>query len=1120
MAVAANVAAGQLADYNGDGMDDVLLRDGAGAWHYYAMDGRDTLPELSGDIDLTPDPEWHFAGSGDFDGDGTDDVLLRHADGGWYYYAMDGGQPDLARSGAVRMTRNLDWRYMGSGEFTGDGKDDVLLRHRVSGAWSLYPLDGHSILPGGGFVNLTRNALWQFVGIGDLDGDGRDGVLIRHAESHAWHYYDVENRRATASSGQLALSRDPDWRFPVIGDFNGDGKDDVLLRRASDGEWYYYAMDGLEVAPDEGMADLPTGANYLFEAAGDLNGDGRDDVLLRHGSGSWHYYPMNGRTVDEAGPGELPIRTGWAWALAGGAGYWDERVDIVDPALHSVVAEALGAFDDIDGNGLLDPHEPIWPITPDDMERLVHLVVPTVAAGGIRDLAGLQFAVNLTYLNLAPNAVTDLTPLSALTRLQVLAARGNAITDVRPLAGLTALTALYLEDNDIDDVTPLGTLTNLNHLRLDANDIADIAPLAAIPNLETLSLDHNDVSDLVPLAAMTSLTELHLDANAVDSLAPLAALNGLTVLGLDYNGVTDLEPLSTLTSLTEVHLRGNRIRDLSPLSRLTRLRYLYLDANEIVEVGALGSLVHLYHLSLSGNAIVDITPLASASFSGGGDGAAERPQRPDGGDDDDAGGGEDEGGDDDATGPVLDLSSNDIVDISPLRAKNLFWLDVSTNDIRDFSALELTPDIEHLAIHNNPIGDLSPLNAMPELVSLSLGGERIADFTPIGGLLELDALAIWNSDVPDAAEFVWPGSEAAVCENPDADPGTLSERCALLALELVNAGTPDLRALSHGRFAALRDLALRRTGMTDLSALPTLAKVEALDVADNRVADLSGLRDLATLTYLAIGNNPVADIEPVGDLVALRSLIANRTAIAQLEPLANLGGLHEIHLDDAQVSDVTALAGLRGAGAARRYGLYLSRNAIADLSPLASIADVGLGDTIRVDGNPLDGEALAMHVPALRERGASVYVSGGVDIRDAPLRTHVLRRLGKAPADALDADDMLGLTELVAGAAPFWWRWDIANAPIRDLTGIEGAANLRRLHLDGQDVVDLTPLSALANLEDVRLNYNRVEDIGPLVDNPSLGVGDVVRLRGNPLSAESVDTHVPALLARGVVVHH
>ena len=132
----------------------------------------------------------------------------------------------------------------------------------------------------------------------------------------------------------------------------------------------------------------------------------------------------------------------------------------------------------------------------------------------------------------------------------------------------------------------------------------------------------------------------------------------------------------------------------------------------------------------------------------------------------------------------------------------------------------------------------------------------------------------------------------------------------------------------------------------------------------------------------------------------------------------------------------------------------------------------------------------------------------------------ILRQLGKVSADALDADDMLGLTELVAAAEPFWWRWDIANAPIRDLTGIEGAANLRRLHLDGQDVVDLTPLSALTNLEDVRLNYNRVVDIGPLVDNASLGVGDVVRLRGNPLSAESIDTHVPALLARGVVVHH
>ena len=1072
--VALDVAAGRLADYNGDGKDDVLLRDDAGAWHYYAMDGLATLPELSGEADLATDPEWRFAGSGDFDGDGDGDVLLRHADGRWYYYAMDGGEPDPARSGAVRMTRNLDWRYVGSGEFTGDGKDDVLLRHRRSGAWTLYPLDGNVVGAGRGFVNFTRKAVWQFVGIADLDGDGRDGVLLRHAQAHVWHYYNMRNRRVAAGSGRIRLSRDPDWRFAAIGDFDGDGKDDVLLRRASDGEWYHYAMDGSAIA-DEGVANLPTDEKHLFEAAGDLNGDGRDDVLLRHASGSWHYYPMNGRVVDEAGQGELAIRTGWTWSLAGGAGLWGERVNIADPGLRAIVAEALGAFEDVDQDGLLDADERIWAITLDAMEGLTHLVVP---AGAVRDLAGLQFAVNLSYLYLTSNAVTDLAPLAGLTEMQFLVARDNAISDVQALAGLTALTALYLQGNDIDDVTPLGTLTNLRHLRLDANAITDIAPLVGLRNLRSLGLDHNDVADLTPLATMTRLTELHLDANAFDSLAPLAALNGLSVLGLDYNGITDLEPLSTLTNLTDIYLRGNRIGDLSPLARLTRLTYVYLDAHEIVQVGALANL-NLHHLSLSGNAIVDIGPLASTSFS---------------------------------HNPVLDLSSNDIEDISPLRGKNLFSLDVSTNGIRDFSPLVRTLDIEHLAIHNNPITDLSPLSALPELVSLSLGGDEIALFTPLRHLVALQSLSIRHSAVDGIEAFGW---------HEQAEVKTLG------SLELLGTGTTDLDGLapdSDGdgqvRFVALRNLALRGNGIDDVGPLADLAVIEALDITDNDISDLTGLADRQALTYLALGNNPVADIAPLASVPALRSLIAGETLITDLGPLGDLADLHEIRLEGARITDLTPLAGLRGADAGRRYGLYLSRNTITDLSPLTEIANLGPGDVLRVDGNPLDGDATEVHIPALRERGVAVHVSGDVDIRDPALRARLQRQLGMMPTDALNAADMLALTDLVAPGEPFWWRWDVAYAPIRDLTGIEGAANLRRLHLDGQDIADLTPLAGLANVEEVRLNYNRVEDIGPLVDNPSLGVGDVVRLRGNPLSAESIDTHVPALQARGVVVHH
>ena len=63
-----------------------------------------------------------------------------------------------------------------------------------------------------------------------------------------------------------------------------------------------------------------------------------------------------------------------------------------------------------------------------------------------------------------------------------------------------------------------------------------------------------------------------------------------------------------------------------------------------------------------------------------------------------------------------------------------------------------------------------------------------------------------------------------------------------------------------------------------------------------------------------------------------------------------------------------------------------------------------------------------------------------------------------------------------------------------------------------------SPLSGLTNLRRLILTNNNISDIAPLVDNGGLGKGDLVWLEGNPLSAESTNTHIPALRERGVRV--
>ena len=69
----------------------------------------------------------------------------------------------------------------------------------------------------------------------------------------------------------------------------------------------------------------------------------------------------------------------------------------------------------------------------------------------IKDLTGLEHAVNLTYLSIWKNEISDLSPLQNLTKLTFLDLSQNQISDLSPLQNLTKLNQLYLIENQIDD---------------------------------------------------------------------------------------------------------------------------------------------------------------------------------------------------------------------------------------------------------------------------------------------------------------------------------------------------------------------------------------------------------------------------------------------------------------------------------------------------------------------------------------------------------------------------------------------------------------------------------------------------------------------------------------------
>ena len=126
------------------------------------------------------------------------------------------------------------------------------------------------------------------------------------------------------------------------------------------------------------------------------------------------------------------------------------------------------------------------PMTPRDLLRLTDLEIR--AKDVIANLQGLEYAVNLEFLNIKRSGISDLTPLAGLQNIRVLKFYDSNISDLTPVAGLVNLTYLNLAENNISDITPLDGLVNLKVLILGGNQIIDFVPIYGLVGIETLDL--------------------------------------------------------------------------------------------------------------------------------------------------------------------------------------------------------------------------------------------------------------------------------------------------------------------------------------------------------------------------------------------------------------------------------------------------------------------------------------------------------------------------------------------------------------------------------------------------------------------------------------------------------
>ena len=300
-------------DFNGDGRSDILWRNVDGQMSNWLGQANGGFIQNNANAAAVVPVAWQIAGTGDFNGDGRDDILWRNVDGqisNWLATAAGGFTQNNANAAAVVPTA---WHVVGIGDFNGDGRDDILWRHN-DGTVSNWL--GTAV---GGFTANDANAArfaptnWHVAGTGDFNGDGRDDVLWRNDNGQLSNWLGTATGGFTLNDAVALTMVDPAWKIAGTGDFNGDGRDDILWRH-TDGtlsNWLGQANGGF--VNNGGVSGTNVPLAWSVVAVGDYNGDGRDDILWRHTDGTlsnWLGTATGGFTPNDANAA-TPVPTSW-----------------------------------------------------------------------------------------------------------------------------------------------------------------------------------------------------------------------------------------------------------------------------------------------------------------------------------------------------------------------------------------------------------------------------------------------------------------------------------------------------------------------------------------------------------------------------------------------------------------------------------------------------------------------------------------------------------------------------------------------------------------------------------------------------------------------------------------
>ncbi len=340
-------------DVDGDGNLDVLYLE-SGNIRVRLGDGDGTFGAASTAFSMGKSDTATALAVADMDGDGLADIITGDDSGDIVVATADGdGTFTVTHSSLGAALESIE--DIKVGDFDGDGKNDLAIaRSSITNTLAAIFGNGDGTLSMGDIANLSVNAAQEVV-VGDFDGDGIDDIVADQLSAFAFR---SNGDRSFASESKIAGS----IGGVGIGDINGDGKDDVFTYTGSTATQYSYDSGKFSVADtitfDHSLSKLEF-ADVNIDGHLDLLGLGRDvSVFFSNGdslnpsgvTSTLASIPASYTLGDFDGDGLFDV-IGMDGIVGGsvhlGLGQDSNTIDLLDLSTEEGALEALGTLDGV-----------------------------------------------------------------------------------------------------------------------------------------------------------------------------------------------------------------------------------------------------------------------------------------------------------------------------------------------------------------------------------------------------------------------------------------------------------------------------------------------------------------------------------------------------------------------------------------------------------------------------------------------------------------------------------------------------------------------------------------------------------------------------------------------------